>query len=111
MAKRKSSRQRSSGDTPKRRGMSGQNAAGEQPEEPPSGLTEPTPEQAATGHAPTDQAAARPAGPTPQVEVPSASAPLPRKPAGPALPESDPMKRPFTPEIMDKTAIAIPLLN
>jgi serine protease AprX len=38
-----------------------------------------------------------------------------RKPTRPQaaaeLPESDPKKKPFTPEVMDRTAIAIPLLN
>jgi subtilisin family serine protease len=39
------------------------------------------------------------------------AAPQARSPASSAMPESDPQKKPFLPEILDRTAIAIPLLK
>ena len=40
-----------------------------------------------------------------------ASRPPQRRPGGTNLPQSDPQKKPFTPESLDKTVIAIPLLD
>lgn len=39
------------------------------------------------------------------------SRPFQRRPGGTDLPQSDPQKKPFTPESLDKTVIAIPLLD
>src|SRR5207253_6304988 len=61
-----------------------------------------------------EPAAAAPSGMPP----PDAGGPAPSPQAQPSsphsvaeLPESDPMRKPFTPEVMDRTVIAIPLLN
>jgi serine protease AprX len=54
----------------------------------------------------------RPTNNTPQ-NKPAATHPMASEPGVPGapMPQSDPTKKPFTPEVLDKTVIAIPLLN
>src|SRR5690242_16848306 len=44
-------------------------------------------------------------------EVKKPAAAQERRSVGANLPESDPQKKPFTPEVLDRTTIAIPLLE
>jgi serine protease AprX len=52
-------------------------------------------------------ASGAPSGPPPSPPAPGAPGPA----AGAPLPQGDPTRRPFTPEVMDKTVIAVPLLT
>ncbi len=54
----------------------------------------------------------RPTNNTPQ-NKPAETHPIASEPGVPSapMPQSDPTKKPFTPEVLDKTVIAIPLLN